>query len=165
MNTRRYVWLNDDNYTDFLVDLFIKNVDETYISYGEIFCERAIDFNKWSPELKNVLRSEIKDIVTKKKTNSKIAIAFDDSKIVGFSIIAIENNSNISYAFLEDIVIDSEYRKLGVGKELTDFIEKELQDQGVKQVYLESGHKNHLAHKFFENRGYSLVAKVMCKTL
>lgn len=159
------IWLNDVAYVNDLVDLFLRNTDETYISYGEIFCGRAKNFDNWSENLKAVLKLEIEEILENKKNNSKIACSFLKSKIVGFAIVNIEKNSTIPYSFLEDIVIESEYRNLGIGKILSDFIEKELIQEGVKQVYLESGHKNFLAHKFFEKRGYSLVAKVMCKNL
>lgn len=157
-------WLQDKFHTDSLVELFVENVTPEYISYGEVLCGRAKAADEWSPDLKKVLTEEIINILSS-KTDSRIACSFLDNNIVGFAIVNINKNASTPYAFLEDIIVDSNYRNKGIGKELSNFIEEELTIEGIKQVYLESGINNNSAHRFFENRGYTLMAKVMCKTL
>ena len=157
-------WMLDLSYINNLVDLFIENVNIEYISYGEVLCGRAISHKEWNTNLKEILETEIKNILSQ-KTNSKIACSFHQSKIIAFAIVNIEKNSTIPYAFLEDIVVDNNCRKYGIGTELINFIEKELQQQGIHHVYLESGINNTPAHNFFHERKYSTIATVMYKNI
>lgn len=157
-------WLSDTSCTNNLVDLFIENVNLEYISYGEVLCGRAISHKEWNTNLKQILETEIKNILSQ-KTNSKIACSLYESKIIAFAIVNIEKNSITPYAFLEDIVVDNNCRKYGIGTELTNFIEKELQQEGIHHIYLESGINNTSAHNFFHKRKYSTIATVMCKNI
>ena len=107
---------------------FIENVDETYISFGDIYtCGRATEDLKWVPNLEEVIASEINDIISGKILNKEVIAAYKDGTLAGFAIIGFNN----SIATLEDIVIKNSLRQKGIGKSFYKEIENSLKTKGI----------------------------------
>ena len=146
-----------------IAEFFHLNVDESYISYGDIFaCGRATKNLKWVPNLEKVISSEVKDIVSGNILNKEILIAYkDENCIIGFAILSIENSN----AILEDILLDRNIRSKGIGQNFYMEIENFLFQKKIKFLSLESSINNVKAHKFFKNQGFKDSALIMVKEI
>ena len=141
---------------------FIKNVNESYISFGDIYlCGRATEDLKWIPNLRDIIVTEIRDILSEKIQNKEVIAAFTDENLVGFAIVSKCDD----IACLEDIVIDTQLRSKGLGKAFYKMIEDDLRKSGVKIIQLESSPSNHNAHSFFHSEGFKNSSVVMVKKL
>jgi len=91
---------------------------------------------------------------------------FEEEKILGF--ITINNRFAFFYggnvALIEDLIVDEKHRKRGVGRKLVEFVEKELERQGIKSIELASDFHRDDAHLFWEKLGYTKSAYQYRKT-
>ena len=80
-------------------------------------------------------------------------VALIDDKIVGF-IIAIKEYYNEGAGFvIEELAIDSNYQKQGIGKKLMEKMESKAKNAKAKYIYLTTS-KNAPAFKFYKKMGY-----------
>ena len=61
--------------------------------------------------------------------------------------------------FIENIVTDASYRRLGIGKKLLESVVEFAKMQGCYKVTLQSGVKRTEAHKFYESVGFNSKSK------
>ena len=92
----------------------------------------------------------------------KIFIAEDDSKIIGYCIVNLKEIKN-NQVFLdminieiEDIYVDEQYRKKGIGKILFDEAKNYAKEKGVKFIELSVWGFNQNAIKFYEHLGMNI---------
>ena len=74
-----------------------------------------------APEINN---EKFKKIISKLNNNHQIFVYIKDDNIVGMITILIETkliHNGSSVAHIEDLVVDKNYQKLGIAKELIDF--------------------------------------------
>lgn len=85
--------------------------------------------------------------------NRCIMVAEMNKKVVGMctSQILVSTAEGGPVALIEDLVVDQEYRQLGVGKELLFFIEKWSIEQGAKRLQLLADRNNTPALEFYNN--------------
>lgn len=82
----------------------------------------------------------------------RVIVACESSKIVGyicFSVIYDECN-------LIKIVVDKNYRKLSIGKNLVDYMKSICKELDVNTIYLEVREDNNGAISFYEKLGFQL---------
>jgi ribosomal protein S18 acetylase RimI-like enzyme len=96
------------------------------------------------------------------KNNISI-IACLKKKAVGYASI----NFNISIrggirAYIEDVVVEKEYRKKGIGKSLINILLKYAKKKGCYKIVLESKKKN---INFYKSCGYKLNSFTMRKLI
>lgn len=154
-----------------VVDFFTQYLDASYISHGEIQSGRAIDFNTWSPKLAQVLgyefglaRADATDLDKYDGTTYHVAVAWLGDKIVSAAYISIFREGP-KFAVLEDILTHPDYRSVGYGRQLYEWIEQGLGHEGVEKIFLESGMKNKDAHSFLKGLGFETCSLVMEKDL
>ena len=58
------------------------------------------------------------------------------------------------YLEIDNFVVNPKYRSKGIGKLLTDYIEKKAFDQGCSSIVLDAFTGNFAAHRFYYNQGY-----------
>ena len=76
----------------------------------------------------------------------------EGSKIIGFITVTKETPGKI-YLFIENLVVDSNYQRAGIGKKLVDQIEKEYKKK--KNVIISvSVNKDSSAYEFYKKLGY-----------
>ncbi|MFH1585316.1 MAG: GNAT family N-acetyltransferase [archaeon] len=63
-----------------------------------------------------------------------IYVAVDDDKIIGFVIANPNHWCPGEVIFGEEIVVDNKYRRKGVAKKLTNYIEEKYKEKGFKLV-------------------------------
>lgn len=150
---------------DNLVELFIKSASPKYISHSELQQGRAISEKEWAPGLIRLIKKELNFILTKKTKSKKIISARNkENKVIGFILIDIIKE-NTNFCVLEDMVVDSSYRKEGVGTALITFLEDFLQELNISEIYLESGINNEEAHVFFEAKGFKKCSTIFRKKI
>ena len=159
--------LNSQEDVEKCIELFIEHTTSDYISHSEIICGRAIDQDIWAPELSQRLRDRLKLSLD----NRSVIVALlknKRSELIGFCIIAIESTQHTRHrriAWIEDIVIHSDYRGKKLGTKLIIWATDFLTSNNVKKVFIESGLRNKNAHRFFKNKGFIQTSIVMMKQL
>jgi ribosomal protein S18 acetylase RimI-like enzyme len=128
-----------------------------------------MDFIKYTEEINPVFgapESAEKTIIDQfirpamKSENSRIILAQDSGRIVGYSYaVIIEANPAMAkrdkYGYIHDLFIIPEYRRRGIGKQLFDEILKWLHSQDIERVELEVIVGNYLANSFWKKQGFS----------
>ena len=142
-----------------LARFFAANVSTCYISHTELWSGRARDFAHWVPGLTRVIQKELRE--TFRDRGKRIAVIERDGELVGMAVIVDLGR----YALLEDIVIKRERRGVGVGRALVRWIFAELRTAGKSSIFLESGGRNVVAHRFFQKQGFRRVSIQMCRRL
>jgi N-acetylglutamate synthase-like GNAT family acetyltransferase len=144
-----------------LATFFAENVSTCYISQTELWSGRAPDFAHWSPNLKRLIRAELRDTLVRDRAR-RIAVVERDGELVGLAVVV---DLGRHYALLEDIVVKRARRGSGVGGTLVRWIFRQLRAAGKTSVFLESGGRNTAAHRFFERQGFRRVSIAMCRRL
>lgn len=99
--------------------------------------------------------------------NSKIMIGAEvDDKIVGFAIIQIRQSTYKvqaprTYAYFENIVVDENYRRIGIGTSVYQECIKRAKEQGATSAELKVWNFNAGAINFYQSLGMS----VQCFTM
>jgi GNAT superfamily N-acetyltransferase len=58
------------------------------------------------------------------------------------------------YLEIDNFIVHPDYRKKGVGKLLTDFVEQKAVDLGCTNIVLDAYTHNFKAHRFYYNQGF-----------
>jgi N-acetylglutamate synthase-like GNAT family acetyltransferase len=154
------------NTLDELVNLFTNNINNNYISHGEVIDGRANSLSEWKINLSDILKNELINALTNEGTKdefNKLALCKLNNQIIGFAIIEFNRITNIS--ILSDIIINNTHRGKNIGKAFISWLEHELKSSNMKMIFLESGIKNSSAHHFFEKSGYKRSSIVMVKEI
>jgi hypothetical protein len=147
---------------------FVANVDQNYISHGEIFDGRALDFNTWCHDLAGYMENEFKKAAatpSATETEYRLAMARKDKSIVGIAFLALHKTGTNPYVELSDIVIKRSMIAKGIGSILLAWIEQEMAKTDIPHLFLESSMKNKKGQNFFTDRGFHIISKVMVKKI
>jgi len=93
---------------------------------------------------------------------SPVLSAFDQEKMVGFTLVGLDNFKGFLSAFDIMTGIIKEYRGMGIAGKMFEFILPELREKGVKQFYLEVIRENDRAVKAYEKVGFGITRKLDC---
>jgi GNAT superfamily N-acetyltransferase len=155
-----------------LSHFFAQNLTTSYISHSELQGFRAVRPGTWASNIESVLDAEIRQRLTDPLAEFPAAAnwkgvveAHDDETLVGLALVTISRDAVVSYAILEDIVVDDSRRGHGIGRVMTDWIIAELGRAGIQRIFLESGRDNAAAHHFFERCGFEQVSIVMMRDI
>jgi GNAT superfamily N-acetyltransferase len=131
-----------------IAELFIQNVDETYITASEQLWNRATLKNGWNENIYESIKEEILEGI--KSKDKLILVMYEQDKLIGYTFTAFKNNS---CAELEDFVIHRDYRRDGLGKKLYDKTIEICKLNNIKTIFLEVGVNNLKMHNFCERNG------------
>jgi GNAT superfamily N-acetyltransferase len=165
MTTPVIAWERDASRIAELVDLFMKNVDETYISYSEIQEGRADSDHHWSTALREKITMDLTVAINSGEgaLSHRVAVACVDDAVIAFALLAFHRAPSGSFAVVEDLVVDRGMRSRGIGRAMIDWILQACRNEDMKRVFLESGIRNVAAHAFFEGTGFRPVATVFMR--
>ena len=85
-----------------------------------------------------------------------------NSNIVGTITVNICINgafSNSNYAVFENMIVRKEFRKLGIGSFLLNYLEEFVKNKGCTKIHITSSLKREDAHRVFIKHGYSITSK------
>jgi GNAT superfamily N-acetyltransferase len=88
--------------------------------------------------------------------NSYILVAEEDDKLFGFITASIRFVVRYSKPMMqvEELFVNAASRKKGVGRQLIQTAEKIASEKDCERIYIESGYRHEVAHKFYEKNGY-----------
>ena len=116
------------------------------------------DINHVNQQLHDDLRkgtlSELRMIVEDK--NCAIVVAKDGEKIVGIATLYILQKIGTRSAYIEDVVVDSNYRGKGLGEKLVREVIEIARAQNVRKLYLTSRQIHTAAHSLYRKVGFKV---------
>ncbi|MDR3222446.1 MAG: GNAT family N-acetyltransferase [Methanobrevibacter sp.] len=116
------------------------------------------------PEEESATLNEAKKVWnTAKKENIKYFVAIDDDKLIASVFIAIIPNltgSGRPFGIIENVIVDKEYRGLGLGKAIMEKAIEYGKKQNCQYISLQSGNHRRDAHKFYESIGFDGNEKI-----
>ena len=87
-------------------------------------------------------------------SNTHLLVAEIDGTIAGILSLVIVNIPTGRKAWIEDVVVDGEFRGQKIGVKLVEKAEDIAADLGVKKIYLTSNPSRQAAHKLYKNCGF-----------
>lgn len=110
---------------------------QSYLDFYQVNLDEHISQNTWQ----KVSHSE----------NIKGFGAFVENKLVGFVHIVVHPNTwNITdCCYLEDLFVLPQYRQLGIGKGLIEYVYQYAQKKGYNRVYWVTDKNNHQAQRLY----------------
>jgi len=86
-------------------------------------------------------------------------VAVDSRKFVGTSsgLAQKENGKYGRYFYLSDLLVEKEYRKLGIGKKLLDLLEEKMKSLGIKTIWTWTA--SYEAETFYIKQGYKVFTR------
>jgi GNAT superfamily N-acetyltransferase len=159
-------WCNDPAEADSLAGFFVQHVAPAYISHGELQVGRASDPEHWSPDLTHLIVDQIRGTLDNSVASGlRVATASITSGLAALALVSFHRGLHSAYAILEDLVVNGALRHNGIGGAVLEWIENEVRTAGCQRMFLESGIKNHDAHRFFERHGFRPCSLVMIKSV
>ena len=127
------------------VEIAIQATEELLVA-----CHRLIP--QLSSSAKPMTNTELAEIVNSKSTSMFVARV--DNQIVGLLTLAIFRIPTAVRAWIEDVVVDSSARGLGVGEALNMAAIAEATRRGAKTVDLTSRPSREAANKLYKRLGF-----------
>jgi ribosomal protein S18 acetylase RimI-like enzyme len=148
---------------DTLTELFWNNINvhTEYISHGEVQMGVGTSDGKPAADGKKMWKKYITSKIADK--NSEVFIFDENDKIIGFTVIAIEEDGAEPFGVICDLYVLPKSRRKGFGEVLFNSGIEWLKNKGITDYYLESGKDNHGAHKFFEKRDFRVMSHIYYK--
>ena len=81
-------------------------------------------------------------------------VAVQNGELLGYVVAEIEQESNLRIGHLLSIAVRRDKRRLGIGHELLDSINRVLVEKGCTEVYLEVRVSNEAAKAFYQKQGF-----------
>ena len=86
--------------------------------------------------------------------NTHLLVAEADGAIAGILSLVVVNIPTGSKAWIEDVVVDSNFRGQKIGFQLVEKAKETALGLGVKKIYLTSNPSRQAAHKLYKNCGF-----------
>jgi GNAT superfamily N-acetyltransferase len=97
----------------------------------------------------------------------KLIVGVMNDRIVGFCSLSIKNNfwQAGKLGNVDELVVDKNYRGLGIGKKLMERISQIARENKCKRIELDSSFHRKEAHQFYERIGFKSRAYLYTKEL
>lgn len=150
-----------------LTEIFINHLKSNpeYISHGElqmgvgcITKEEGIVKIGLSRRAEQIWESYITEKI--ESANSDVLKVEENGKIIAFCVVDTEEDGDKPFGMLCDIIVLPKFRGTGVGTVLFNSAISWFKEEGLENIYLESGLNNHSAHEFFEKRGFKKISSI-----
>ncbi len=101
--------------------------------------------------------------------NTIVLVADRDGEVLGYSYADVEGNDYMSLrgpaGVMQDIVVDPDHRRNGVGRMLLDATLEALNARGVPRVVLSTAERNGSAQRLFDRAGFRRTMIEMTREL
>lgn len=118
-------------------------------------CTEEIDenisllFKQLAPDIKQIKASKLLE-----KDNILIATCFDENNLVGIALMANYEVISGYKGWVEDVVVDENYRGKGIGKKLMDALISEGKKIGLSEICLFTSYKRTAAINLYKKLGF-----------
>ncbi len=90
-------------------------------------------------------------------TGHELVVAEEDGEVIGTLVLLIVPNLShgaLPWALVENMVVDRQRRRRGMGKLLMDYALTQARDAGCYKIVLSSNRKRPDAHRFYRSVGF-----------
>jgi predicted N-acetyltransferase YhbS len=90
-------------------------------------------------------------------TGQELLVAEEEGKVIGTMMLIIVPNlshGGLPWAGVENVMVDSDYRRQGIGRLLMDYVLAQAKKAGCYKIQLISDKSRKEAHKFYKALGY-----------
>ena len=150
-----------------LADLFVGHISDhpEYISHGEIQMGvglgEIVDGAFVTRPAQDACEKWMKYILGHIEGGSSAVWKLTEGEMIeGFCVAEIQEDGDAPFGVVCDLLVRESFRGRGAGQTLLDKATSWLREKGVNGIYLESGLRNHAAHRFFEKRGFVHVSEI-----
>lgn len=118
--------------------------------------------NKLQNEISNLfkqLNADIKQLSLNevcKSNSTTIAYCKIDNKTVGIALMANYKVISGKKGWIEDVVVDSDYRGKGIGRKLIEFLIDNAKNNNFSEIMLFTGYEKKAAISLYEKKGFKL---------
>lgn len=81
-----------------------------------------------------------------------------EGKVIGYITAALlkryQYYNNISYCIIDDIMVNSQYRNVGIGKSLIENVKNWAKQHNAERIELNIIHENKVEHDIFKKQGF-----------
>jgi GNAT superfamily N-acetyltransferase len=94
-------------------------------------------------------------------------VATDGNRVIGFGSLSLKDDlwPEGQVAYIDELVVDSEYRSKGIGAQLLERLVTTAQEKSCYRIELTSAFYRKDSHRFYERHGFSSRAYVFSKVL
>jgi diamine N-acetyltransferase len=89
-------------------------------------------------------------------SSGKAWVICDGEKLIGYVVLTL--GFSFEYGgrdgFLDELYVDEEYRRRGIGRRTMEFVEERARELGVKALHLEATQGNDAAKELYRRAGY-----------
>ena len=123
----------------------LEDMDDVFRLLNELY-KNKIQYDKF----KEIYIQKLNDV------NSYYIVAVIDQKIVGVLIseLQVQIHRSKKRGYIEDLIVDENYRNQGIGKSLLENAINYAKDNDCEVVDLSSYITNDNAHRFYEKNGF-----------
>lgn len=121
-----------------------------YTKEDELSLRKLIKKMGWSTPQINGQIEKLKELL--KTKNSIVFVCKDNNKAIGFIQSEIYHWNNLVQ--IHGLVVDPEYRRLGIAKKLIENTEKVVINKKIRGIYVDTPVNNIVAKKFYQSMGY-----------
>lgn len=154
---------------DELCDIFMNHISahNEYISHGEI--QMGVGIGKMvdgrlvvspSPDGRSFWMKYILGKIADREAAAVFKAVLATGETAGFCVVEITDDGAEPFGVVCDVLVREDCRRSGIGAALLDKGLTWLRDNGVKDIYLESGLDNIAAHEYFMRRGFVKVSEI-----
>lgn len=111
---------------------------------------KKIEELRFSKEMQFHDKEELAEFISKKSENILI-VSTHSKKIIGFLYARIVSHS---WCILDNIAIDNEYRKHGIGKDLLERLYEILKSRRINYIQILEDEKNKRLRRFWKEQGF-----------
>jgi len=115
-------------------------------------------------EFKPDIKAQIKglELIINHPNTGTIIVARNNGEVIAMINIlyTVSTALGARVAILEDLVVSSSARGVGIGSKLIEFALKHAQQQGCQRMTLLTDSDNEVAHRFYQKHGFSRSSMV-----
>ena len=92
----------------------------------------------------------------------ELIVVEEYGEVIGTTMLMIVPNlshKGLPWAVVENVVVDEEHRRKGIGKLMMNYCEKKAEEAGCNKVQLLSNKSRKEAHEFYQSIGYDASAE------
>lgn len=125
--------------------ILLKDLDEIFKLLNQLY-ENKLNYEKF----KEIYKMKLDD------KNSYYIVAIENNKIIGVltSELQIKLHRANKQSFIEDLIVDENYRNRGIGKALLQNAVNYAKNNNCEVIELTSYINNEKAHKFYQNNRF-----------
>jgi GNAT superfamily N-acetyltransferase len=135
----------------------VEDFDEVLLLLRQLWQDKSIDPISLRPIFNRALVSASKTYLC----------ATNEKRVIGFGSFTVKDNlwPEGYLGYVDELVVDNEYRNKGIGKQLLEKLVTVARQKGCCRIELDSAFYRKKSHRFYRRNGFETRAYVFSKVL